>query len=825
MSEMQGYSQPQYTSPSYGIYQPQYAMNPYPTHQQTGATYYANPRPEWNGGQQWSPSYYTYPSAPLGPPTSYTRSSRSSNNNLRSRGPSFNTLPMRPSGSATPMSSSSEAKILDNTSNVGEGAADNSSESEARVPGKGLRQRYHPQQGPRSDHVLWCGNVPSDASIEELWDFFSRLPPDENAEEEEKKESQLQGQENDPALSPHSGHGVLSVFIIARSNCAFVNYATPRHLKRAVNYFHGQSLRPADSRCPKLVCRVRKKDDEAQAGVAGQRGRGIHVAWVKEQDRKHKQKTRSLSRKNDQQDISTTDSSTKSLDNEASNHIASPITSTGLSMASPSSPDSSLIGADEIRLSVGEGNLSKVDARPSISAASFDSSSGSISYTSTNSSLFRHPAFHERFFILKSLGTDDLDRSVQTGLWATQPHNEQVLDQAYRNSESVYLIFSANQSGGFYGYARMAGTILLTRENQQLHMSGAYSDGRAVVLSGNTSIRGPVIRPEAIPEADEAKGDAITRGNTLGVARSSQVVSGVGANNTTTSPLPLTPGGEVESPLSKMNPSPQENFSWPVQRRNKDKGQGMTRSQSLSNDASEPTTIADFTNSTPALTMTEPSGDEQGSTSTLQLEATVSSSTVITSIPVPMDENGVRRKDMVADITSVVTPNESQHTLPASLSDIDSLGPTDSVSYDTKSQHQLAVRALIHNLRLEERGSILQAEQLEKSMTDSEDPSNTEATVSNTPRAGSSDSFGKPFKVEWIKSTSLSFSQVRRLRNPWRDNRQVKVSRDGTELEPNVGRLLLKEWERVEDGKSIPIYEMAATRLGDEEEDDDEAEK
>jgi hypothetical protein len=49
---------------------------------------------------------------------------------------------------------------------------------------------------------------------------------------------------------------------------------------------------------------------------------------------------------------------------------------------------------------------------------------------------------------------DKLDLSVQTGAWATQKHNEAILDRAFRTSEDVFLVFSANKSGAFYGYAR-----------------------------------------------------------------------------------------------------------------------------------------------------------------------------------------------------------------------------------------------------------------------------------------------------------------------------------------------------------------------------------
>ena len=47
-----------------------------------------------------------------------------------------------------------------------------------------------------------------------------------------------------------------------------------------------------------------------------------------------------------------------------------------------------------------------------------------------------------------------LQESVQSGMWATQLHNEASLDQAYRSCEAVYLIFGANKSGEFFGYAK-----------------------------------------------------------------------------------------------------------------------------------------------------------------------------------------------------------------------------------------------------------------------------------------------------------------------------------------------------------------------------------
>lgn len=68
-------------------------------------------------------------------------------------------------------------------------------------------------------------------------------------------------------------------------------------------------------------------------------------------------------------------------------------------------------------------------------------------------------ASKERYFILKSLTTDDLETSVRNGIWATQSHNEDLLNTAFKTADSVYLIFSANKSGEYFGYARMTSPI------------------------------------------------------------------------------------------------------------------------------------------------------------------------------------------------------------------------------------------------------------------------------------------------------------------------------------------------------------------------------
>ncbi|WAR55433.1 hypothetical protein PtB15_6B174 [Puccinia triticina] len=222
-----------------------------------------------------------------------------------------------------------------------------------------------PKPPVHSQHALWVGNIPNDASHEELWKFFS---------------AQRQQQ------APLPGAGVESIHLIARSNCAFVNYISQAHLAQAIACSNGKPLRALDPYCKPLLCRIRKPEDNIKSGVGAQRIGGL------ENNHHHQQHSNSL--------------------NESSN----------------------------IRTS------------STLTAASNQSQS------TTSSFLTSH--FPRRYFILKAYTDEDLRISVDRSIWVSQTHNEPVLDQAYRTSaEGVYLIFSANQSGAFFGYARMAGPI------------------------------------------------------------------------------------------------------------------------------------------------------------------------------------------------------------------------------------------------------------------------------------------------------------------------------------------------------------------------------
>lgn len=55
---------------------------------------------------------------------------------------------------------------------------------------------------------------------------------------------------------------------------------------------------------------------------------------------------------------------------------------------------------------------------------------------------------------------------------------------------------------------------------------------------------------------------------------------------------------------------------------------------------------------------------------------------------------------------------------------------------------------------------------------------------------GQAESWGAPFKIEWIRVGGLPFTRLRHLRNPWNGDKEVKVSRDGTEVEPGESLVL-----------------------------------
>ncbi|CAL5437223.1 unnamed protein product [Camellia sinensis] len=77
-----------------------------------------------------------------------------------------------------------------------------------------------------------------------------------------------------------------------------------------------------------------------------------------------------------------------------------------------------------------------------------------------------------RYFIIKSLTHQNIQLSIEKGIWATQVMNEPILEEAFHNSSKVILIFSVNMSGFFQGYAQMMSSVGWRRDNVWSQGSG-----------------------------------------------------------------------------------------------------------------------------------------------------------------------------------------------------------------------------------------------------------------------------------------------------------------------------------------------------------------
>ncbi|ORY12129.1 YT521-B-like domain-domain-containing protein [Clohesyomyces aquaticus] len=211
--------------------------------------------------------------------------------------------------------------------------------------------RGPPRKPKQSGHALWVGNLPPGTTVVDLKDHFSR----------------------------DATKDIESLFLISKSNCAFVNYRTEESCTAAMHRFHDSRFHGV-----RLVCRLRRSSAPASGVPTG------------------------------------------------------PSAMSGSQPANTSPPKSPRVGEGE------DGQGEVTEPAPC--------NSGEASREASTAA--------EKYFIVKSLTLQDLELSVRNGIWATQSHNEDVLNKAFQTAENVYLIFSANKSGEYFGYARMASPIL-----------------------------------------------------------------------------------------------------------------------------------------------------------------------------------------------------------------------------------------------------------------------------------------------------------------------------------------------------------------------------
>ncbi|KAJ9096050.1 hypothetical protein QFC21_005415 [Naganishia friedmannii] len=602
------------------------------------------------------------------------------------------------------------------------------------------RKAYHPAPpANRSEWVMWVGNVPASATHEEMWKFF-------NSPLDRKALSQV-STETDAWL------GVASIFLISRSNCAFVNLKNESNLRIAIAYFNGRSLRPWDSRCQPFLCRVRKADDDLKSGVGGQRGAGLHVKYIR--DLRTRQEAEELAQKSQNVDT-TVPSATKTL----------PESILAISPAAMEEPPE---GPGRRRESI-------VKENAMISPAAFaawqeqqqqlgQSSSAEHSYASTCSS-FLVRNFQKRYFIMKSSTYDELERSFQSGVWRTQLHNEPILDQAYRTSPEVYLIFGANKQGSFSGYGIMrSGIPAVTRKPSSYSSTGRETSfspqgARTTQLkstSDSVTRHGGLLSPrgEAIREETGYIAEPTTRSHRLGSVESTA------AGLAMLSPGEMTPGDDLRSPPSgsplsygwnQTAPQPERRFSasGPHPRAMTFDTKALARlraEEALKRELAfrAETDIQDFELNKNAALDAQRDRKEHDSD----------------------NSQGVVRQDMVA---------EDEKNAPAATqaaSDRDAAAAHASTESDSPEHERTG------------------------SSKDNDGPAN--------------DQLSHMFKVEWMQVGELPFSSIKSLRNPWNQDKEVKVSRDGTELEPAVGATLLAKWSNLH-GATAPVANAISAR-------------
>lgn len=94
--------------------------------------------------------------------------------------------------------------------------------------------RGPPRKPKQSGHALWVGNLPPGANVVDLKDHFSR----------------------------DATNNILSVFLISKSNCAFVNYRTEESCSAAMTRFHDSRFQGI-----RLVCRLRRSSANPTTGA------------------------------------------------------------------------------------------------------------------------------------------------------------------------------------------------------------------------------------------------------------------------------------------------------------------------------------------------------------------------------------------------------------------------------------------------------------------------------------------------------------------------------------------------------------------------------
>ncbi|GAA5993762.1 hypothetical protein JCM11641_001013 [Rhodosporidiobolus odoratus] len=564
--------------------------------------------------------------------------------------------------------------------------------------GGGTRGGFMPKPPAHSPHALWVGNVPSDASHAELWNFFqTRAVPSACGV------VPIVGEEGIDLDST----GIESIHLITRSNCAFVNYLSTTHLQHAIRVTNGVSLRPSDPKCKPFLCRERKSSDDTKSGVGAQRTGGMHMKYIREQRWRMEESQR--------------------------------VVAQHMSLQTPT-----IVGGEaELGVSPTGGGGARRQSVMSSMSGSTSIGSGST----TSSFLSKH--FERRYFILKSHDEADLQLSVSTGLWATQAHNEPVLQQAFRTAKSVYLIFGANGQGCWFGYAKMTGPI----------SSASSSAGSRPSWSSRGAETGTL----------SSGGNAV---GTTSLSAASQTIHEEGeASDFPVRPPILVHASDPQFEVSSPSPFTASPSAMPSLSSAQLDGGGLQLGHKAPESA--PATLA------PHAGLVKVSKEEKMA---MSIEADLNARETADNLHLPaevVEKRAATLDDRVLYKTTTRTRTFSESERIVS----EELGGARRLLLETEAERR--------NKRLE--GIVDRTEEPNGDRTALSPGPHRQHTapVHHNSTSSTSSTWGTSFAVEWIKVANLPFTKTRHIRNAFNGNREIKISRDGTEVEPTSGEALL----------------------------------
>jgi hypothetical protein len=82
----------------------------------------------------------------------------------------------------------------------------------------------------------------------------------------------------------------------------------------------------------------------------------------------------------------------------------------------------------------------------------------------------------------------------------------------------------------------------------------------------------------------------------------------------------------------------------------------------------------------------------------------------------------------------------------------------------------------------------------------------------NTPPGSELQHISSPCHIKWLTTLNLPFDEVRGLKNPWNEGKEVHIARNVTAVEPEAGATLLTRWRGKEEARRMKISTEAISK-------------